>query len=93
MKHKLGEHLFFYVEEDKDIESTNNDVTKERMGDQKISVNKADIEGIMQQLITISTEGLTVPFDSNNIENLESIGNTISGLAQDLQDKILKLKG
>ncbi len=93
MKHKLGEHLFFYVEEDVDVENTNNDVTKERMGDQKVSVNKADIEGIIQQLITIATEGLTVPFDSENIENLESVGNTISGLAQDLQDKILKLKG
>jgi len=87
----LGECLFSFLEDD--IEQTNNDVAKERMGENKISVNKADIESIMQQIITIVTEGLTIPFDNDNVSNLESVGNTISGLAQDLQDKIQKLKG
>lgn len=91
MRNSLGDRLTSYLEED--IEQTNNDVTKERMGQEKINVGKPDIESILQQMITIATEGLTVPFDQENVTNLESVGNTISGLAQDLQDKIMKLKG
>ena len=96
MKKSLGNILFSFLEEDVQPiadENSNNEVAKERFGEKNISVNKTDIEAIMQQLVTIATEGLTIQFDTENISNLESVANTISGLAEDLQDKILKLKG
>ncbi len=91
---KLGNKLLCFLEDNIASNDSSNDVAKEKELERKIKIIKKDIESIMQQLITIATEGLTIPLDTNknNISNLELVGDTILGLAQDLQEKIDKLK-
>jgi len=91
---KLGNKLLCFLENNIASNDSSNDVAKEKELERRIKIIKKDIESIMQQLITIATEGLTIPLDTNknNISNLELVSDTILGLAQDLQEKIDKLK-
>jgi len=88
---KLGNKLLCFLENNIASNDSSNDVAKEKELERRIKIIKKDIESIMQQLITIATEGLTIPLDTNKnniyISNLELVSDTILGLAQDLQEK------